>query len=92
MAQICRICVGAEKMKSLFGFFQEAVGGWLWEVGSRVFGVQPRSGCLSAAAGFVRAPRVSASRGLDSGDSSVPLPEDAVGEVRLGVILGPGGL
>lgn len=69
-------------MTKLVGFFQEAVGGWLSEVGSRVFGVQPRSGCLSAAAGFVRAPRVSASRGWDSGDSSVPLPEDAVGEVR----------
>lgn len=43
-------------MTRLVGFFQEAVGGWLSEVGSRVFGVQPRSGCLSAAAGFVRAP------------------------------------
>lgn len=65
------------------------MGGWLWEVGSRVFGVQPRSGCLSAAAGFVRAPACQPER-VGTGDSSVPLPEDAVGEVRLGVILGAG--
>lgn len=68
-------------MKCHFSFLQEAVR-WA-ALGSGEWGVwiHARSGCLSAAGGFVRALWVPTLRELHSGDSSLSLSEGAAAVV-----------